>query len=78
MGLHYVPKRYLRDFEASGKPEYIWTFDKQKETLRCLPIEKVAQSPGYYEPSVESDLANKGGDTRQRCNRQDSGWRFAD
>ena len=38
MGLHYVPKGYLRDFEASGKPEYIWTFDKQKETL--LPADR--------------------------------------
>jgi Protein of unknown function (DUF4238) len=59
MGHHYVPQRYLKGFEALGNPGFIWTFDKMKESLRCLPIDKVAQSAGFYEKQVESDLANQ-------------------
>jgi len=36
----------------------IWLFDKQGDSPRLAPIDKVAQSKGYYDDDVESELAN--------------------
>lgn len=57
MGHHYIPQRYLKAWEAQGSPGSIWTYDKQIETRKPLPIRGVAQSPGYYEVQIEKELA---------------------
>jgi hypothetical protein len=53
MGHHYVPQRYLRQFEAVGKPDRIWQFEKPGGTAQCLLIKVVAQARKFYEPEVE-------------------------
>lgn len=56
MGHHVVPQRYLRAFEVKDRPGFIWMFDKEKKTAKCLPIKQVAQVPGFYANDVEAAL----------------------
>ena len=57
MGRHYVQQAFLRHWEAPGKPGWIWTYIRGVDEPRLLPIEDVAQSPGFYDDDVERDLA---------------------
>jgi hypothetical protein len=57
MGHHFVPQRYLRNFEDPGHPRYIWVHDRQGDTPQLAKIEKVAQSRKFYSPSTEKILA---------------------
>lgn len=59
MGHHYVPQRYLKNFEAVGHPGCIWMHDKKDAIARCIPIKNTAQAPGYYSNDDESRLANE-------------------
>src|SRR5690348_10369538 len=36
----------------------IWLYDKEGGEPRLVPIQKVAQSPGYYDDDVEAELAS--------------------
>ena len=56
MGRHYVPQRYLRNFEIPERPGFVWLHDKQSGKSHPAPIDKVAQSKGYYSPEVEETL----------------------
>jgi hypothetical protein len=56
MGRHYVPQRYLRNFEVPERPGFIWLHDKQSRKSHLAPIAKVAQSKNYYSPDVEEAL----------------------
>src|SRR5262249_44406355 len=56
MGHHAVPQRYLRGFQCGERPDFIWTYDKQAGTLKCLPIRQVVQSPAFYSDEVEKEL----------------------
>lgn len=59
MGHHYVPQRYLRNFEPRGRPGFIWLHDKQAGKPRLASIAQVAQSKEYYSPETESVLARE-------------------
>jgi Protein of unknown function (DUF4238) len=59
VGHHYVPQRYLRNFEERGQPGFIWQYTKKDGEGRLLPIRKVAQSREFYEADVEIHLANE-------------------
>ncbi len=58
MGYHYVPQEYLRGFADPSSQDMIWLYDKEGGDPRLAPIEKVAQSKGYYDDDVEAELAN--------------------
>jgi hypothetical protein len=57
MGHHFVPQRYLRNFEDPDHPGYIWVHDRQGDTRQLAKIEKVAQRRNFYSPSTEKILA---------------------
>ena len=57
MGHHYVPQRYLRNFECPGNPGFIWQHEKKTGEARAVAIKKAAQASDYYEPEVEALLA---------------------
>ena len=57
MGHHFVPQRYLRNFEDPKKPGYVWVHDKSGGQPRRARIAKVAQSSGFYAPETENVLA---------------------
>ncbi len=57
MGHHYVPRRYLRNFEVREQPGRIWQYAKKDGTARCLPIKRIAQARDFYEPDMEEYLA---------------------
>ncbi len=54
---HYVQQAFLRHFQDPAKPDFIWTYIRDEEEGRLLPIEKIAQSPGYYDTDVERNLS---------------------
>jgi hypothetical protein len=56
MGHHYVPQRYLRNFQIPAKASFIWLFDKRGGRPREASIEKVAQIRGFYDPAIEIQL----------------------
>ncbi len=56
MGHHYVPQRYLRNFEVKEQSGFIWQYPKNGGEPRCVSIKKAAQSRGFYEPEMESFL----------------------
>jgi len=57
MGHHFVPQRYLRNFEDPKKPGYVWVHDKRGGKARLASIAKLAQSKAFYTPETESLLA---------------------
>lgn len=57
MGHHFVPQRYLRNFEDPGKPGYIWVHDKSGGQPRPASVAKVAQSKAFYAAKTENVLA---------------------
>lgn len=59
MGHHYVPQRYLRNFEARGQPGFIWLHDKQGGKPTLAAIAQVARSKGFYSPETEDALARE-------------------
>ena len=56
MGNHYVPRRYLRNFEVSTRPRHIWIFNKKDGTSREVPIKTAAQRSRFYAPDDEINL----------------------
>jgi hypothetical protein len=56
MGHHYVPQRYLRNFQIPAKVGFIWLFDRKGSPPRAASIEKVAQVRSFYDPAVEVQL----------------------
>lgn len=58
MGLHYVPRKYLKGFAAPEYPACVWQFDKLRSAFSDSPasIKKVAQERGYYDPETETQL----------------------
>lgn len=59
MGQHYVPQRYLRNFEAPAKPGFIWVHDKKMGESHLASIPQVAQSKQYYSAETEKLLAHQ-------------------
>jgi hypothetical protein len=57
MGHHYVPRRYLRNFEDPDKPGFIWLHDKHGNPPRLAPIANVAQADKFYSAQTEMFLA---------------------
>ena len=57
MGHHFVPQRYLRNFEDPSHPGYIWVHDRQGGDPQLANIAKVAQSRNFYSQSTETILA---------------------
>ena len=58
MGHHYVPQRHLRKFEDQEDPGTIWQYSKKGDEPKRVPINSAAQSRGFYEPHIETILAN--------------------
>jgi hypothetical protein len=54
---HYVPRRYLRNFECPDRPGFVWQYDRQSREARQVAIEKAAQSPNFYPAGDERLLA---------------------
>ena len=59
MGQHYVPQRYLQNFEDPTRSGFVWMFGKLSEDPRQLPIASVAQASRFYDNAVENQLAIK-------------------
>lgn len=57
MGQHYVPQRYLRNFEPRDQPEFIWLHKRTTRDAVLAPIKQVAQTRGFYPAEVEEALA---------------------
>jgi hypothetical protein len=57
MGHHFVPQRYLRNFEDVAHPGYIWVHDRHGATPQLAKIDKVAQSRNFYSQTTEVILA---------------------
>ena len=57
MGHHFVPQRYLRNFEDPSRPGFIWLHDKRGGAARLVPIKQVAQAKGFYTAETEASLA---------------------
>ena len=57
MGHHFVPQRYLRNFEDPSHPGYIWVHDRHGGEAQLANIAKVAQSRDFYSQSTETILA---------------------
>jgi|SRR5208337_1866743 len=57
MGHHFVPRRYLRNFEDPSHPGYIWVHDRHGGEAQLAKIAKVAQSRNFYSQSTETILA---------------------
>ena len=58
MGHHFVPQRYLRNFDAPSRPGFIWLHDKRGGAARSVSITKVAQAKGFYSSETEAFLAH--------------------
>ena len=59
MGHHYVPRRYLLNFQCEDRPGCIWMFDAKTDDPQQLPIKVVAQRPNFYTQEVEDWLSQK-------------------
>jgi Protein of unknown function (DUF4238) len=58
MGQHTVPQRYLRSFEDSDHPGFIWLHDKRGELpSRQVAIDKILQQRQFYPDDMERHLA---------------------
>jgi hypothetical protein len=57
MGHHFVPQRYLRNFEDPNQPDYIWVHDRRGGPAKLASIAKLAQSRNFYSQSTETILA---------------------
>ena len=57
MGQHFVPQHYLRAFQDASAPGFIWAQLRREHPPKLVPIEKIAQSRGFYEPAIEQLLA---------------------
>jgi hypothetical protein len=57
MGTHYIPQEYLRGFEDGDAPGELWQYDKQKGSVRRVPVAAVAQQAGYFDADTESLLS---------------------
>jgi hypothetical protein len=55
MGHHYVPKRYLQNFETNPGSKKVWMFGK-RSAPKLVFITSVAQSPGFYADEDEVSL----------------------
>jgi Protein of unknown function (DUF4238) len=57
MGHHFVPQRYLRNFEDPDHRGYVWVHDRHGGEGQLANIAKVAQSRNFYSQSTEIILA---------------------
>lgn len=56
MGHHYVPQRYLRNFESPERPKWIWLHDKRDLVSKLVSIKTVAQAKQFYTAEDEKRL----------------------
>jgi hypothetical protein len=59
MGHHYLPQRYLANFQDPERPGFIWIHDKRGGPARPAAIKKVAQVRQFYSEEMERFLANE-------------------
>ncbi len=59
MGHHFVPQRYLRNFEDTNRTGYIWLHDKRGGPARLAQIAHVAQTKHFYSEETEAILARE-------------------
>ena len=57
MGHHFVPQRYLRNFESPSRPGFIWLHDKRGGPARHARIAQVAQAKAFYSTETEVVLS---------------------
>lgn len=55
VGSHFVQQALLRWFQDPARPGFVWTYVRGQEP-HLANIAKVAQSPGFYDPEVETAL----------------------
>jgi hypothetical protein len=58
MGKHYLPQRYLRNFECPGCPGSVWQYDKKTGEVRQVAIKTAAQTADYFPEDLERLLAH--------------------
>jgi hypothetical protein len=56
MGHHYIPQRYLKNFEVPQSDGSIWMFDKVSKRGKQVRIKAIAQETDFYEPEIEVAL----------------------
>jgi hypothetical protein len=59
MGQHFVPQRYLKNFEDPSRPGFIWLHDKRGGPAGLARIAKVAQAKKFYSADTETFLARE-------------------
>jgi hypothetical protein len=59
IGEHYIPQFYLKGFENSSKPSYIYVYEKGYTKILNLPISKVAKENNRWPKKIEEYFANK-------------------
>ena len=57
MGDHYVPRAYLDGFSTAEGRKQVCQYDKVTRRFVQVSIRKAAQSPRYYSPTAERELA---------------------
>ncbi len=56
MGHHYVPQRYLRNFQSPSRSGFVYLFDKKTGQARGAKITKIAQERAFYSAETEKLL----------------------
>jgi hypothetical protein len=60
VGHHYVPQKYLSNFQCPGRPAFVWMHDKHTGEARQVAIKQAAQSKDFYgSAETENMLANE-------------------
>jgi len=59
MGVHYVPRRYLKNFEDPGRAGCIWLHVKGDASPKLAAIKAVAQTGQFYSVADEQLLAER-------------------
>jgi hypothetical protein len=58
MGKHFLPQRYLRNFEDPNSPGKIWVHAKEGGSPRLAAIKQVAQARNFYSDETEAILTH--------------------
>jgi hypothetical protein len=59
LGHHFVPQRYLENFEDTSQAGFIWLHDKRGGPARLARIDKVVQAKRFYSTETETRLTRE-------------------
>jgi hypothetical protein len=58
VGQHFVPQRYLRNFEIPERPGFVWMHDNATGEARQVAIGQAAQSKNFYGDDATQKMLN--------------------